>query len=231
MGKRGSVFRLNGMKNGGSILKDKQVIVAGGCGLIGREIVQQFKELRADVKSLDLHHPANIICDIGCIDSSWPTDIDIFVNATYPSDTTEHFRSFLSASEHVASLMAINNGGSIVNIASIYGVIGGKPSIYEGTYVKPPPIGYSAAKGAIIAMTRALATKYGPYGVRVNCVSPGGVQDEQDPLFIDRYCERVPLGRMATPEDVANAVIFLASDKASYITGQNIIIDGGLTIQ
>jgi len=127
--------------------------------------------------------------------------------------------------------MVDKGGGVIVNISSIYGVIGGKPSMYVDTDVQHPPIGYSAAKGAIIAMTRALATKYGPYGVRVNCVSPGGVEDGQDQVFIDRYCERVPLGRMATVSDVANLVTFLASDKASYITGQNVILDGGLTVQ
>jgi NAD(P)-dependent dehydrogenase (short-subunit alcohol dehydrogenase family) len=91
------------------------------------------------------------------------------------------------------------------------------------------PIEYSFVKGGIISMTRALATKYAP--VRVNCVSPGGVFDGQDEKFVKRYCEKTPLGRMATPEDVANAVVFLASDKAAYITGQNIVIDGGYTIQ
>ena len=80
-------------------------------------------------------------------------------------------------------------------------------------------------------MTRALACKYGPQGVRVNCVSPGGVFDNQDPVFVERYNQRVPLGRMATPEDVADAVVFLASDKAKYITGQNLVVDGGLTAQ
>ena len=231
MGKRGLAFRLNGMINGGSILKDKQVIVAGGCGLIGREIVQQFKELRADVKSLDLSPLADLNFDLLETTFSWASGIDVFVNASYPETSEGHFRVFLDTSQFVADDMADHNGGSIVNIASIYGVIGGKPSIYEGTYVKPPPIGYSAAKGAIIAMTRALATKYGSFGVRVNCVSPGGIFDNQDPIFVERYNERVPLGRMATPKDVANAVIFLASDKANYITGQNLCVCGGLTIQ
>ena len=213
------------------MFQGKKVIVAGGCGLIGREIVYQFQELRADVKSLDLNPSADLNFDLLETTFSWASGIDVFVNASYPETSEGHFRVFLDTSQFVADHMVDKGGGVIVNISSIYGVIGGKPSMYVDTDVQHPPIGYSAAKGAIIAMTRALATKYGPYGVRVNCVSPGGVQDEQDPLFIDRYCERVPLGRMATPEDVANAVIFLASDKASYITGQNIIIDGGLTIQ
>jgi len=211
--------------------KGKTVLVAGGCGLLGREISSQFRGLCAEVKVLGLRHPADIIADVGCFDFSWPTDIDIFINASYPRDMTEHFRSFLNASEIVASLMAGNNGGSIVNIASIYGVIGGKPSMYIDTEVQYPPIGYSAAKGAIIAMTRALACKYGWQGVRVNCVSPGGVFDGQDPVFVERYSQRVPLGRMATPEDVADAVVFLASDKAKYITGVNLLVDGGITAQ
>ena len=232
MGKRGLVFRLKSTRNGGSILKDKKVIVAGGCGLIGREIVRQFQELNANVKTLDLSPLADRRVDL--IDGAYLSVVglpDIFINTVYPKRHEKHFRVFLESSEIIAERMAENNGGVIINIASIYGVIGGKPSMYEGTYVQHPPIGYSAAKGAIIAMTRALATKYGPYGVRVNCVSPGGVYDNQDPVFVDRYCERVPLGRMATPKDVANAVIFLASDKANYITGVNLLIDGGITAQ
>jgi len=211
--------------------KGKTVIVAGGCGLLGREISSQFRGLYADVKTLDLLPSADLNFDLLETTFSWASGIDVFINASYPETSEGHFRAFLDTSQFVADHMVNKGSGSIVNISSIYGVIGGKPSMYVDTGVQYPPIGYSAAKGAIIAMTRALACKYGPNGVRVNCVSPGGVYDGQDPIFVGRYNARVPLGRMATPGDVADAVVFLASDKASYITGQNLVVDGGLTIQ
>ena len=215
--------------------KGKTVIVAGGCGLLGREISSQFRGLYAEVLTLDLDQSADLQVDLShtlkvywFLENHTP---DIWVNCLYPKSTTDHFRIFLNLSEVISEHMAKTGGGAIVNISSIYGVIGGKPSMYEDIGVSYPPIGYSAAKGAIIAMSRALACKYGPHGVRVNCVSPGGVFDGQDPVFVERYNQRVPLGRIATPEDVADAVVFLASDKAKYITGQNLILDGGLTIQ
>jgi len=211
------------------MFRGKNIVVAGGSGLIGREIVAQFKRLNGNVKNLDIACGADIYANTRLTDYEWAVGIDVFVNTTYPKDPTVHFESFLETSEVVADFM--DHGGVIINIASIYGIIGGKPSMYEDTTVGYPPIAYSAAKGAIISLTRAVACKYGKYGVRVNCVSPGGVFDNQDPVFVDRYNERVPLGRMATPKDVADAVIFLASDNASYITGQNIVVDGGLTVQ
>ena len=148
-------------------------------------------------------------------------NLDIFINATYPKGCREHIESFL-ATERIAGRM---KRGSIVLLSSIYGVVGADYSLYAGTDMDMP-VEYSFIKGGIIAMTRTLATKYAP--VRVNCVSPGGVGDGQDQKFIERYCKRVPLGRMATPEDSAGPVVFLAGDKARYITGQNLIIDGGL---
>lgn len=119
--------------------------------------------------------------------------------------------------------------GSIVNIASTYGVVGNDPTLYEGTAIKPPPA-YSAIKGGIINFTRFLAGWYGKTGIRFNCVSPGGIFDHQDPAFVNNYSRKVPLGRMGNPEDVAPVVSFLLSDEAGYITGQNIIVDGGWTI-
>lgn len=199
--------------------------------MIGREIVRQFKNEGCKVISIDIKSDADVILNIADIRDDVLFDIDIFVNSSYPVGVLMHLESFLNPATRVAEIMAANGGGAIVNIASIYGIIGGKTGMYHGTTVTYPSIGYSAVKGAIISMTRALACKHGPDGVRVNCVSPGGVFDYQDPEFVKRYCDRVPLRYMATAENVADAVLFLASDKASYITGHNLVVDGGITVQ
>lgn len=115
----------------------------------------------------------------------------------------------------------------IINIGSIYGVLGNDPKMYEGTKVEPTPAWYAASKGALVALTRWQATNLAP--VRSNCVCPGGISRDHSDKFRRRYESKVPLGRMATEEDVVNAVEFLASDKAAYITGQVLMVDGGLS--
>jgi NAD(P)-dependent dehydrogenase (short-subunit alcohol dehydrogenase family) len=119
---------------------------------------------------------------------------------------------------------------SIVNIASIYGVVGNDFTIYE-EYGGTSPAAYSAIKGGIINFSRYLASYYGKYNIRVNCVSPGGILDEknQHPSFIKRYSDKLPLKRLGNPEEIAPAITFLLSDDASYITGHNLMVDGGWT--
>lgn len=131
------------------------------------------------------------------------------------------------------SRMASRGHGSIINIASIYGVVGADARIYEGSnflgqQISTPPV-YSASKAGVIGLTRHLACHWAARGVRVNCVTPGGVKSGQNDEFISRYSARVPMGRMAESREIADVVIFLGCDAASYITGQNIIVDGGLT--
>jgi NAD(P)-dependent dehydrogenase (short-subunit alcohol dehydrogenase family) len=118
--------------------------------------------------------------------------------------------------------------GCIVNIASIYGVVGNDWTIYEGTNMVSAPA-YSAIKGGIINFTRYLAALYGQDGIRVNCVSPGGIFDHQPESFVKAYEKKTPLKRMGSPKDIAPAVSFLLSKNAGYITGHNLIIDGGWT--
>ena len=124
--------------------------------------------------------------------------------------------------------MKKNNYGSIVNIASIYGVIGPDFSIYEGTEMTMPAA-YSAIKGGVINFSRYLASYYGKYGLRVNCVSPGGIYNNQNKKFVNNYIKNVPLKRMGMPSDISPAVSFLLSEDSSYVTGQNLIVDGGWT--
>ena len=118
--------------------------------------------------------------------------------------------------------------GSIINISSIYGVIASDPTLYEGTAILHPPH-YNFIKAGMINFTRHIANFYGKKGVRANCISPGGYFNNQEDQFVQNYCRRVPLGRMLNNEDIKGAVLFLASDASEYVTGTNLIVDGGWT--
>lgn len=118
--------------------------------------------------------------------------------------------------------------GVIVNISSIYGNVGPDFSIYGDTGMTSPP-DYSYSKAGIINFTRYMATFYGRFGIRVNCISPGGYYSRQPVEFLRRYEARTPLGRMAGWNDLKGAAVFLASDASRYITGHNLMVDGGWT--
>jgi NAD(P)-dependent dehydrogenase (short-subunit alcohol dehydrogenase family) len=149
--------------------------------------------------------------------NSWKQNVDWQLN------------SYFYLTQKVATQMSLNNNGSIVNMASIYGVVGPDFTIYEGTSMTMPAA-YSAIKGALINFTRYVASFFGPKQVRVNAVSPGGIFDNQNEIFVKNYCEKVPMRRLGNPEDIAPVVAFLLSNDSKYITGQNIIVDGGWTI-
>lgn len=122
--------------------------------------------------------------------------------------------------------------GSIVNIGSLYATIGAEPSFYDHFDADPPflkPPAYGASKAGVVNLTRYLARLWGPQGVRVNVLSPGGVEGGQDEGFLAKYRARVPLGRMARPSDLGGPLLFLASDASSYLTGHELRVDGGFT--
>jgi len=118
--------------------------------------------------------------------------------------------------------------GSIINISSIYGVVGNDPTIYDGTDMLQPPH-YNFVKAGMINFTRHIANYYGHRGVRANSISPGGYFDGQPEAFVRNYTKRVPIGRMLGNEDIKGAVVFLASDASEYVTGHNLMVDGGWT--
>jgi NAD(P)-dependent dehydrogenase (short-subunit alcohol dehydrogenase family) len=140
---------------------------------------------------------------------------------------------FLMA-QAIGGQMARQGGGSIIQTASIYGVVAPDQRIYEGSCYEGRAINnpavYSMSKAAVIGLTRHLATTWPDRGVRVNTLTPGGVESGQNETFQRRYGNRVPLGRMAQVGELMGAVIWLASDASSYVTGQNLIVDGGLTV-
>jgi NAD(P)-dependent dehydrogenase (short-subunit alcohol dehydrogenase family) len=178
---------------------------------------------------------ANIVAEFGRIDI-------LFNNAVAraggdPTTVTEeeweramriNSTGFFMASKIFGEQMIKQRSGVMVNISSIYGVVGPNFNIYEGTDMTSPA-NYAFAKGGMINFTRYAASFYGRFGIRVNCVSPGGFQTDQPDIFIENYSRQTPLGRMATDDDIKGAAVFLASDASGYITGQNIMVDGGWT--
>jgi NAD(P)-dependent dehydrogenase (short-subunit alcohol dehydrogenase family) len=173
--------------------------------------------------------------------------VDVLVNNAYPKNKNfgrkfneVSFKDFCEnidmnlggyflMAKKVSEIMVPQKRGSIINMGSIYGIVGPDFRIYEGTTMTMP-VEYSAIKGGIITFTKYLATYLADYGIRVNSISPGGVYNNQPETFVKKYEKRVPLGRMANPEDIAGGIIFLASDESSYITGHNLVIDGGWSI-
>ncbi|MDK9701590.1 MAG: SDR family oxidoreductase [Sulfuritalea sp.] len=125
----------------------------------------------------------------------------------------------------LAPLLKVANGASIINIASIYGEYGPDWSLYEGTAMSNPAA-YGVSKGGLIQFTRWLSTTIAPY-VRVNAISPGGIARGQPEEFVARYQAKTPMGRMATEDDFRGVVAYLASDMSKYVTGQNLMVDGG----
>jgi NAD(P)-dependent dehydrogenase (short-subunit alcohol dehydrogenase family) len=149
-------------------------------------------------------------------EGSWKQNVDMQLN------------SLFVICQAALRQMKIQKSGSIVNISSVYGVVGPDFGVYNGTDMTMPAA-YAAIKGGVINFSRYLASYYGPDNVRVNCVSPGGILNGQNERFITQYESRVPMRRMGLPEDIAPAVRFLLSDDAGYITGHNLMVDGGWT--
>jgi len=241
-------------------LEGKIIVVTGGNGLLGREIINKISSEGAICINIDINHETSkslseIKCDITdplSIDSCVQDIISVYgridglVNNAYPrtkdwgakfedieynswkSNVDWQLNSYFYFAQQVSKHMKERKAGSIINMASVYGIVGPDFTVYDGTTMTMPAA-YSAIKGGIINFSRYLASYLGPDNIRVNTISPGGIFDSQNPVFVDNYNNKVPMRRMGLPADISPSVVFLLSDDAGYITGQNLAIDGGWT--
>lgn len=225
---------------------------AGAKVFIAEKEVERAKDLtsslRAEFKNievvmLDISSEASIMT---CIEDILKATgrIDVWINNAYPrtddwhlplekipfaswkKNVDDHLNGYCWCARYAAETMKREGKGSIINIGSTYGIVGPDFSIYEGTQMTMPAA-YAAIKGGIIQFTRYLASWYGTSGVRVNTISPGGIEADQPQSFKERYIARTLLKRMAKAEDIAGAALFLASDASLYVTGHNLVVDGG----
>lgn len=161
--------------------------------------------------------------------ADWRNRVEDLTIESWRKNVDMHMNSYIWISRKVCLFMKDNGGGNLINIGSIYGVQGNDFTIYEGIDMTSP-MAYSAIKGGIINTTRYLASYFGKHNVRVNNICPGGIFNNQNPKFVENYSKKTPLKRMGNPEEIASAVLFLASEASSYVTGETLMVDGGWTI-
>lgn len=238
-------------------LTDKVIVLTGSNGLLGKQIAAMLKKQGARVIGTDLHFDSsdsdNLTMDIteeaavknvvesvvrkyGKIDgwinnayprtSDWGKKIEAVPYESWRKNVDMHLNGYFLCCRTALEHMRKQKSGSLINMSSIYGSHAPDFSVYEATEMTMP-VAYSAIKGGINTLTKYLAAYYGPYNIRVNAVSPGGVFDNQPESFVQKYISKVPLKRMASPNDVIPALCFLLADESGYITGQNIMVDGG----
>lgn len=213
----------------------KKVFITGGSGLLGSEFI---KTLSCDYFVFNLDLPRYDVTDkptlkqafldygipygvINCAAIDFPPNSQ---NQDFERVMKVNVEGVKNCCEIFGAEMERQGEGNIINIASIYGMVSPDQRIYTD-FIKP--VSYGASKAAVINMTKYYATLY--KNVRVNCLSFGGVYNNQDEEFVKKYCERVPMGRMARRDEYNGLVKFMLSDGASYITGANIVADGGYT--
>lgn len=160
--------------------------------------------------------------------ADWINKLEQVTPESWQDNVSMHMNGYCISSHEIAKRMAKREGGAIVNIGSVYGQVAPNFRNYDGTDMTTPAA-YTAIKGGITAYSKYLASYFGLQKVRVNVVSPGGIFNNQPESFLKKYNEKTCLGRLADSTEIAPSVAFLISNAASYITGVDLVIDGGLT--
>lgn len=220
---------------------------------LSSELAEEFGSERFMTLACDVSNPSSVIDTVNQITKQFEK-IDILLNnaATKTNNLQAFFSPFSDYSlESWREVMSVNldgmflmaqavgkhmvkqGRGSVIQTASIYSLMGADQRIYQGSRyldreINTPAV-YTASKAGVIGLTKHLAALWGEYGVRVNALCPGGVTSGQNDEFQKKYSARVPMGRMAKEIDIVGPMLFLASDASSYMTGQTIFVDGGLS--
>lgn len=200
-------------------------VLSLGCDLeIDKERTAMIQTIKAD--GLGLSCLINNAAFIGSTDlNGWAVPFEQQTIETWRRAFEVNLTAAFHLSQSFAQELRDSTKGSIVNIASIYGGLGPDWGLYEGTEMSNPAA-YSASKGGLLQLTRWLATTLAPE-IRVNAISPGGVSRNQPEKFVKRYLEKTPMRRMAVEDDFRGAIIYLASSMSEYVTGHNLVVDGG----
>ena len=215
---------------------------------INKSEAQKVVTLGSDITSPEsvTQMVANVVKQLGRIDvlvnnaASKGSSLDAFFESfedyslkTWREVMSVNIDGLFLVAQAVGKQMKKQGGGSIIQTSSIYGVVAPDQRIYEGSEYNGRPINtpavYSASKSAVNGLTNYLATYWASSKIRVNSLTPGGIASGQNSEFNKKYSNRVPLGRMGEATELVGALIYLASDASSYVTGQNLIVDGGLS--
>ena len=234
----------------------KNAIITGSEGQLGKYFISRLKKLNYNVVGFDILDKQTSDNQYFKVDISkkneihkalenFDDDFDVLINNAGVSvfkpfeDRTEeeidyvynvNLKGTILMSQAIFNkFFKKQNYGCIVNIGSIYGDVAGDMRIYNTNDRRTPEI-YGATKAAIINLTKYFAAYMAPYNVRVNCISPGGIYNKQNSEFIDKYSKKVPLNKMANVNELGSTLEYLISNESTYTTGQNIFVDGGLTI-
>ena len=247
------------MKSNFFDFRNKTIVVVGSSGLIGKEIVKAFKKFNAKIVKIDLKGDKETLIIKSKKAKKQIDELEkhlkkikkfhIFVNCSYPKNIswkkmTFNRKNYDSFSENIS--LHLNNycyiskivaekmkkdkvKGSIINFSSIYGIVAQDLNIYSGTKMTEN-IAYGSIKAGIINFTKLLSSYYSKFDIRANCISPGGVfEPSMSKQFISNYKKRVPIKRLAKSWEIAYPVLFLASNASSYMSGTNLVVDGGWT--
>jgi len=196
-----------------------------------KEVVELVEKVKSTFGRIDILH--NNAQSTGQSLPNFLKPLEEYSLETWREVMAVNIDSYFLMAKHFGKLMKANSGGgSVIQTSSIYGGLAPDMRIYEDSFFRGEPISspavYSASKGAVEALTRYLAAYWAEDGIRVNTLTPGGVESGQNEAFIKKYSERIPMRRMADRNDLVGGLIYLASDASAYVTGHNLVVDGGL---